>query len=156
MNAAVSSSLADRIADLGDIPLSRVRCDPPPGQATIADLLRAQAADGRLYELVDNTLVEKAMGWQESMLAGVLLHWLHNYLDEHDLGVATGADGLSRLFGDTVRGPDVAFVSWGRLPDGIPSVPVPDLVPDFVIEVLSASNTRGEMSRSLARAEIFT
>ncbi len=153
MNAAVTASLADRIADLGDIPLTRVRCEPPPGQATIDDLLLAQAADGRLYELVDGTLVEKAMGWQESMLAGVLLHWLHIYLDKHKLGVATGADGLSRLFTDTVRGPDVAFVSWSRLPNGIPTQPIPDLVPDFVIEVLSVGNTRAEMSRK--RREYF-
>ena len=157
MNAAVTASLADRIADriadLGDIPQTRVRCEPPPGQATIDDLLLAQAADGRLYELVDGTLVEKAIGWQESMLAGVLLQWLNNFLDNHKLGVATGADGLSRLFTDTVRGPDVAFASWSRLPNGIPTQPIPDLVPDFVIEVLSVGNTRAEMARK--RREYF-
>ena len=150
---AISSSMADRIADLGNVPLSRICTDPPPGKATLDDLIRLNESEGRLYELVDNTLVEKAVGWQESMLAGVLLQWLRNFLDEHDLGEVSGADGMSRLFKDTVRGPDVAFVSWARLPDGIPTAPVPDRVPDFVIEVLSVGNTRGEMARK--RREFF-
>ncbi len=153
MNAALATRLADRIADLGHIPLERICCDPPPGQATFEDLLRMQAAEGRLYEWVDRTLVEKAMGWQESMLAGILLHWLHQYLESNNLGLATGADGFSRLFPDTVRGPDVAFVNWWRLPNGVPIDPIPDLVPNFVIEILSVGNTRGEMARK--RREYF-
>jgi Uma2 family endonuclease len=154
MNSAISHTLADRLADLGNVPLERIRQDPPPGQATIDDVNRLRESEGKLYELVDSTLVEKAMGWQESMLAGVLLQWLNNYLDENPIGVATGADGMTRLFADTVRGPDVAFVSWSRLPDGrLPEQPIPDLVPNFVIEVLSISNTRAEMSRK--RREFF-
>lgn len=154
MNQALTTSLAERLADLGDVPCSRVRTDPPPGKASVDDLIRVQHSTGKLYELVDGTLVEKAMGWQESLLAGVLLQWLNNYLDNHEMGLATGADGLTRLFGDTVRGPDVAFVSWSRLPGGrIPTDPIPDLVPDFVIEVLSVNNTRGEMARK--RREYF-
>jgi len=154
MNPVISYSLADRLADLGDVPPSRVRSDPPPGQATIEDVIRLRDTEGRLYELVDQTLVEKAMGWQESLLGGILLQWLNNFLDDHDLGLATGADGMTRLFGDTVRGPDVAFVSWLRLPGGrVPEQPIPDLVPDFVIEVLSVGNTRGEMARK--RREYF-
>lgn len=154
LNAAVSFSLADRILDLGGIDAGRIRSTPAPGSATIADLIRATAEDGRLYELVDNTLVEKAMGWQESVLAMALAQWLRNYLDVHNLGVITGPDGMSRLFGETVRGPDVAFVSWSRLPGGrLPTDPVPLLVPDFVIEVLSISNTRSEMTRK--RREYF-
>ncbi|KAA1260158.1 hypothetical protein LF1_26970 [Rubripirellula obstinata] len=154
MNPSVSTSLADRLTDLGNVPLDRVRCDPPPGKATVEDVHRLRQLEGKLYELIDNTLVEKAMGWQESMLAGLILHWLHDYLEGHPLGLATGADGMTRLFGDTVRGPDVAFVSWARLPDGrVPEQPIPDMVPDFVVEVLSVSNTRGEMSRK--RREYF-
>lgn len=72
MNAAVSYSFADRIADLGGVPTFRVRIDPSPGHATLDDLIRVQEAEGKLYELVDKTLVEKVMGWQESMLAAAL------------------------------------------------------------------------------------
>lgn len=93
------------------------------------------------------------MGWQESMLAGILLYWLNQFLETNNLGLATGADGFSRLFPDTVRGPDVAFVNWSRLPHGVPAEPIPELVPNFVMEILSIGNTRGEMARK--RREYF-
>jgi Uma2 family endonuclease len=154
MSTARLTTWQDRLTDLGNVPADRIRTDPQPGTATLADVIHLHDTEGKLYELVDGTLVEKAMGWQESLLAGLLLHWIHNYLDKNPLGVATGPDGMTRLFGDTVRGPDVAFVNWARLPEGkLPSAPIPDLVPNFVIEVLSASNTYSEMSRK--RREYF-
>jgi Uma2 family endonuclease len=154
MSTSTPTTLDQRLADLGHIPASRILTDPAPGTATWQDVIRVLNTEDRICELVDGTLVEKAMGWQESLLAGVLLHWLHKYLEINRLGVATGADGLTRLFGDTVRGPDVAFVSWDRLPNRrIPKEPIPELVPDFVIEVLSTGNTYSEMSRK--RREYF-
>jgi len=154
MSIATPSSLAERMSDLGNVPASRVLMHPPPGTATIVDLIQSRNNKKPICELVDGTLVEKPMGWRESLLAGVLLFWLHRYLEENPIGVVTGPDGLTRLFGDTVRGPDVAFVSWDRLEGGrIPDVPIPDLVPNFVIEILSVSNTYAEMSRK--RREYF-
>jgi Uma2 family endonuclease len=154
MSAAIATTWDQRLNDLGHIPASRILTDPAPGTATWQDVIRILETQDRICELLDGTLVEKAMGWQESLLAGVLLHWLHAYLDINHLGVATGADGLTRLFGDTVRGPDVAFVSWDRLPNRrLPKEPIPELVPDFVIEVLSTGNTYSEMSRK--RREYF-
>jgi Uma2 family endonuclease len=154
MSIAIATTWEERMADLGHVPSPRVLKQPKPGTATLGDVLRARSELGKLCELVDGTLVEKAMGWQESVLAGVLLQWLNNYLDQHRLGVATGPDGLTRLFGDTVRGPDVAFVAWDRLPEGkLPRDPIPDLVPNLVIEVLCAGNTYLEMSRK--RREYF-
>jgi Uma2 family endonuclease len=154
MSVALATTWEERLADLGNVPACRVRCVPAPGTATIEDVIRLNESEGRLFELVDGTLVEKALGWQESLLAGVILQWLNNYLDQHRIGVATGPDGMTRLFSDTVRGPDVAFVAWSRLPGGrIPTDPIPNLVPNFVIEILSASNTYSEMSRK--RREYF-
>jgi Uma2 family endonuclease len=154
MSIALATTWEDRLTDLGNVPAARVRTEPAPGAATVDDVVRLRNSERRLYELVDGTLVEKAMGWQESFLAGILLQWLNNFLDQHRIGVATGPDGMTRLFGDTVRGPDLAFVAWARMPGGrIPKEPVPDLVPNFVIEVLSAGNTYGEMSRK--RREYF-
>ena len=154
MSIAIATTWEERLQDLGNIPASRIRTDPAPGTATIDDVTYLRDTERRLYELIDGTLVEKSMGWQESLIAGILLQWLNNYLDTNRIGVATGADGMTRLFGDTVRGPDVAFVAWNRMPDGrIPTVPIPDLVPNFVIEVLSTSNTYAEMSRK--RREYF-
>ncbi len=154
MNAAVTVSLEDRLADLGGIAPSRLRAIPAPGSATLADLIEAQRTDDRLCELVDGTLVEKPMGWQESLLAMVLVRWLGDFLESAPLGVVTGPDGTTRLFDKTARAADVAFFSWERMPDGkLPTQPVPELVPDFVVEVLSAGNTRGEMARK--RREYF-
>ena len=154
MSAALATTLEERLADLGNIPAARILAQPTPGTATVADVIRIRDTERRICELVDGTLVEKAMGWQESLLAGVLIQWLRNFLDKNRLGMVTGPDGMTRLFGDTVRGPDVAFVAWDRLPNGrLPSAAIPDLVPNFVIEVLSIGNTYGEMSRK--RREYF-
>lgn len=154
LSIAIATTWEERLQDLGNIPASRVRTIPIPGTATVDDVTRLRSTEKRLYELVDGTLVEKSIGWQESILAAILLHWLHNYLDVNRIGVATGADGMTRLFGDTVRGPDVSFVAWERMPNGqIPSAPIPDMVPSFVIEVISTSNTYAEMSRK--RREYF-
>ena len=154
MSVALATTWEQRLADLGHVSASRILCDPPPGTATVDDVIRLREVNRQLCELVDGTLVEKTMGWQESLIAGILLQWLNNFLDQARTGVATGPDGMVRLFGDVVRGPDVAFFSWHRLPNRkLPTDSVPDLVPNFVIEILSQGNTYGEMSRK--RREYF-
>ena len=46
--------------------------------------------------------------------------------------------------------PDVAFFSLDRLPGGgVPDDPIPLLVPDLAVEVISKSNTRKEMDDKL-------
>ncbi len=46
---------------------------PPPGTATEADLIAVNDRKQGICELVDGTLVEKAMGLIESLLAGSML-----------------------------------------------------------------------------------
>jgi Uma2 family endonuclease len=147
-------TIADLIARLGNIPLSRVLLDPSPGNATEADLLEAERRYDRLYELVDGTLVEKAVGFHESLLAAVLIGILRQFVVPRNLGVVTGPDGMVRLFPGLVRGPDVAYASWDRFPGRkLPKEAIPNLAPDLAIEVLSKSNTRAEMKRK--RGEYF-
>ena len=154
MSIGIATTWDQRLADLGDVPACRILSSPAPGPATWQEVVGIRETQNRLCELIDGTLVEKAVGWQESLLAGVLLHWLHSYLEISNLGVATGPDGMTRLFGDTVRAPDVSFFAWDRLPNRrIPTEPVPEIVPNFVIEVLSSGNTYAEMSRK--RREYF-
>lgn len=151
---APPATVADLLRDLGDIAPDRVRLDPPPGQATEADLLRRSAKDDTLYELVDGTLVEKPMGWEESTLAMWLGHHLRNYLEGNNIGDLGGADAMLRLGSRLVRLPDLAFVLWESLPDEDEAVPaVPDLAPDLAVEVISPSNTPREMARK--RREYF-
>jgi Uma2 family endonuclease len=141
-------TLQDFIADLGNIPLSRVLVQPPLGLATEEDLLEAERRYNRLYELVDGVLVEKGMGFPESLLACALIGFLRAFVIPHNLGVVSGPDGMVRLFPGMVRIPDVAFASWDRFPDRkVPKEPIPSLAPDLAVEVLSASNTRPEMER---------
>lgn len=147
-------TLADLLADLGDIDPARVVADPAPGTATEAGLLALSDHTGRLYELVDGTLVEKAVGLRESFLAAALIGILRAFVIPRNLGLVSGPDGTMRLFPGLVRMPDVAFISWDRFPDRrVPEEPIPDLAPDLAIEVLSASNTPKEMARK--RREYF-
>lgn len=135
---------------LGCVPPERIRLEPVPGTATEQDLLTGLNGENCPCELVEGVLVEKAMGFYESLLAAALIGLLQEFLLGHDLGVVAGADGMMRLAPGLVRIPDVSFVSWNRLPNReIPEEPIPDLVPDLAVEVLSEGNTRQEMARKL-------
>jgi hypothetical protein len=68
-SVATIETLADLLEQLGGIAPERVRFRPPPGTATEKDMLEVEAHEDRLCELVDGVLVEKAMGWRESLLA---------------------------------------------------------------------------------------
>jgi Uma2 family endonuclease len=141
---------AEWLHDLGDVPLERIRFDPPPGSATEADVIRLDDHEDRLYELVNGTLVEKPMGLIESVVACTLIRVLGNFVSSHRLGFVTGEAGMMRLSRGLVRIPDVAFISFDRLPGGmLPNEPIPALAPDIACEVLSKSNTPGEMRRKL-------
>src|SRR4051812_15895538 len=140
---------------LGDVPASRVRLNPAPGHATVQDVIDVHLNERLLCELVDGTLVEKPMGYRESMIAGALIAFLRAFVIPRNLGIVTGESGMMKLFAGLVRIPDVAFASWDRLPGGkVPSEPVPLLAPDLGVEILSPSNTPREMSRK--RREYFT
>lgn len=144
------ATAADLLEQLGGISPCRVRINPSPGTATERDLLDILDHENRLCELVDGTLVEKPMGVLESCLALALSRWLGNFVEEHDLGILTGADGTLRLMQGLVRLPDVAFISWKQLPNRkYPNEPIASLVPELAVEVLSENNTRGEMERKL-------
>jgi len=144
-------TLADLLDHLGGIPPERVRLDPLPGTATEADVLDVEQHENRLCELIDGVLVEKPEGYRESLLAAELLGLLREFVKPRNRGLLSGPDGMMRLFPGLVRIPDVAFVSWERVPDRkVPDNPIPDLIPDLAVEVLSKSNTEAEMARKLS------
>lgn len=150
------ATLADALKQLGGISPRRVRMNPPPGTATERDLLAILVHTNRLCELVDQTLVEKPMGVLESCLAGDIHWFLKTFVNEQDLGILTVPDGTLRLMPGLVRMPDVAFISWKQLPKRkYPNEPIASLIPELAVEVLSESNTRGEMERKL-REYFFT
>jgi Uma2 family endonuclease len=135
---------------LGSIPAERVRLHPTPGTATEKDVLRALDDENRPCELVDGTLVEKPMGYEESEIALLIGTFLNNHIRPRKLGVVTGPDGTIRLFPGLVRIPDVAFASWSCFPDRKrPKARIPHVAPDLVVEVLSKGNTKSEMAKKL-------
>ena len=143
-------TVADLLKGLGNIPPERVWFRPVPGTATEQDVIDMDAHQDRLCELVDGVLVEKTVGYFESRLAVVLIHYFELFLDRHDLGIVLGADATLRLMPGLVRIPDVSFISWKKFPNReLPAEPIPDLVPDLAVEVLSAGNTAEEMRRKL-------
>lgn len=150
-NAALTLSVSDVLVDLGGISPERLRSSG--GTATIDDLAIAHA-QGNFCELVDGLLVEKAMGFRESLLALFLGHVLLKHVSEKKGGLVSGPDGFITLFPNFVRGPDVAYISWDRLPNRrLPEEAYPSIVPELVVEILSVGNTRAEMARK--RREYF-
>ena len=144
------NTLADLRKRLGGVPLERIRYKPAPGMATERDVLEAENRENRLCELVDGTLVEKAVGFEESRVALRLGHLIESYLDENDLGMCAGEGGMMRIAPGLVRIPDLSFIDWDRLPGRVaPSDPIPGLAPDLAVEVLSEGNTKPEMARKV-------
>ena len=143
-------TFADLLDQFGPLPARRLRTNPPPGTATEEDVVEIHDRESRLCELVGGVLVEKTVGFYESYLAMFLAVRLGNFADVHKKGIVTGEGSMTRLAPNLVRIPDVSFISFDRLPGRrIPRQPIPDLVPDLAVEVLSAGNTWQEMDRKL-------
>lgn len=141
-------TLGDLLDRLGNVAPRRIRYRPFPGTATEKDLTVQKAADGFYCELVDGTLVEKDASIEASLLGLAMGAILRAFVMPRNLGLVSGEQGMMRLFPGLVRGPDVAFVSWRRIPGRrVPRAPVPNLVLDLVAEVLSPGNTKAEMDR---------
>jgi Uma2 family endonuclease len=144
------ATVGELLKRLGGIPAWRVRLHPTPGTATEKDVIKILDGNERLCELVEGTLVEKPMGYEESKVAITIAAALHIHVRPRKLGIVTGEGGPVKLFAGLVRMPDVAFASWDRFPGRKrPKEPIPYLAPELAVEVLSKSNTRAEMRRKL-------
>ena len=148
-------TIAELLEKLGDLPPVRLPLGQSFGTSTEADVLRfLDLPRKRICELVDGTLVEKAMGYEESTVAAMLIRYLLNFIVPRKLGRISGEQGTLRLWPGRVRIPDVAFVSQARLiGHNFLNEPIPLLVPDLVVEVLSKTNTKKEMR--LKREDYF-
>ena len=143
-------NLAEFLHAIGDIPPQRVLMNPWPGTATEQDLIEFVDRDKRLVELIDGTLVEKAVGSYESLIAILMAHALLGFVLPRKLGTVGGEAFLTRMSSGRVRMPDVSFTSFERLPGNKASrEPINPISPDLAIEVLSESNTRREIDQKL-------
>jgi Uma2 family endonuclease len=141
---------ADLWERLGQVPLERIRLSPPPGEATEQDVLNLIDHADRICELVDGVLVEKTMGYIESLLAMAIGEFLRRFVRERKSGIVLGPDGTLKILPRQVRIPDVCYISWDRFPGGkLPQTPIPAVAPELAVEMLSEGNTEGEMQRKL-------
>ena len=116
-----------------------------------ADEFLMMPDDGKRYELIRGELVELP---QPKPVHGFVSMRVARPLDDfvmaHGLGIVIAPAGFVIEIGpDTVRAPDVAFISWDRLPDG----ELPDgylrTAPNIVVEVLSPSDRPGAVNAKI-------
>ena len=112
-----------------------------------ADELLAMPDDGMQRELIRGVLTEDMPpGDEHGVLVIRIGRLFANYCEENDYGDVRGGDAgfMLERNPDTVRGPDVAWVSPDRLPS--PVIGFAELAPDLVVEVKSPSNSNREMT----------
>lgn len=117
------------------------------GPLTIEQFERLPDEGWRL-ELVRGRVVrEPPAGFRHGSLAGRLSGLLHAFVEGNGLGVVVTAETGFVLAEEppTVRAPDVAFVSAGRIPREGPPVGFARFAPDLAIEIVSPSNTMSEV-----------
>ena len=117
---------------------------------TADELLAMPERDCR-YELVRGELItlpiEGAM--HGSVVSNVVVE-IGSFVETHDLGEAFIRTGfILATAPDTVRGPDVSFVSNERLSDGNPWGYFTG-APDLAVEVVSPNDTSTEISEKVA------
>jgi Uma2 family endonuclease len=105
---------------------------------------------GEHAELIDGEIVQMAPPGGEQAIAQLRLgSLLLGYVDERGLGQAFGEVGFILAKNpDTVLAPDLAFVEASRLPTVLTGFLA--LAPDLAIEIVSPSNSAGEIERKIA------
>lgn len=79
-------------------------------------------------------------------------HILGNFAEEHDLGrvMCNGSGVITERGPDTVRGADVCYYSYARLPKGPLATGYGPEVPELVVEVRSAGDRWAEIHEKVA------
>jgi Uma2 family endonuclease len=121
-------------------------------EMTVEDLY-VMPDDGLKYELQAGMLVsEPAPGFRHGHVVAAIAELLRAHVKKHRLGVVLAGDSgfiLARK-PDTVRAPDVAFVSKKRFERSGDTVKAFAESPDLAVEVLSPSNTPAAMHAKVA------
>ena len=105
-----------------------------------------EVVNDRLYEVVDGEIKEKSVGTRQNLIAFRMGRLLVRYDPEERHGQAV-IENLFLLDAsiDLQRRPDFAFVShqrWSGLP---PDSNAWDVVPDWMVEIISPSNSADEV-----------
>jgi Uma2 family endonuclease len=122
-----------------------------PAFLTAEELLHLNLPNKRT-ELVRGVLtVREPAGYQHGDVAMRLGAAIHAHVEAHRLGRVLAAETGFTLARkpDTVRAPDVAFISNERLPDPPPRG-FAELAPDLAVEVLSPDDRAGDVLEKVA------
>ena len=116
-----------------------------------ADEFLMMPDDGRRYELIRGELVELPQpGMVHGFVSMRVASVLDSFVMEHNLGIViTPAGFVIEIGPDTVRGPDAAFISFDRLPDGDLPIGFLRTAPNIVVEVLSPSDRPGAVNAKI-------
>ncbi|HEX6986536.1 MAG TPA: Uma2 family endonuclease [Planctomycetaceae bacterium] len=109
----------------------------------------AALTDDRRTELVKGKVVEMPQpGFLHGKVQARIARLMANYVEDHDLGhVLTESGVVTTRDPDTVRGPDVSFYSYERIPkESVPRV-YAEAPPEIVFEVRSPDDRVGEVLR---------
>ncbi len=123
----------------------------PTAAMTAEELLHLNLPNKRT-ELVRGTLVvREPAAYRHGDVAMRLTAAIGNFVYAQDLGRVFAAETGFTLARnpDTVRAPDVAFISRERLPDPAPRG-FAEMAPDLVVEVLSPDDRPGEVLAKVA------
>ena len=113
-----------------------------------ADQLLAMPDDGKTYELVEGELrMMSPAGGRHGRIALKLGRRIGDHVERHNLGETYAAETgfLLRENPDTVRAPDVAFVSHATLGEFKDEPGYLPLAPDLVAEVVSVNDRSSEV-----------
>lgn len=115
---------------------------------TADELAELPTGRGKVYELVDGELRTMAAGgFEHGLTIGRTTGILWGFISPRELGGLCGAETGFRVRRDpdTVRAPDVAFIARDRMPALGRHVSYEELVPDFVVEVVSLTDRWSEL-----------
>jgi Uma2 family endonuclease len=111
-----------------------------------------QDFDGRGFELDDGLLVEMNVGLESAWIAGEIFARIRDVVRQKNLGWVFPPESGFKCFPEdaqAVRKPDVAFVRFGRFPDGQIPTGFSNAAPDLVVEVVSPGDRAVELERKL-------
>ncbi len=125
--------------------------------STIAALISAEdylrmPDNGQATELVRGEVITMPPPTpRHGEICGHIVYLLRRFLDDQPLGrvIANDAAVITERAPDTVRGPDVAFYSYDRVPKGPLPIGYMDVPPELVFEVRSPSQRWRDIHRKV-------
>jgi len=115
-------------------------------QITTAEQLLQAPGSGRCELLLGELVMMTPTGFEHGRVTGRIHTRLENLVEQQSLGVVTGAETGFQIGHDpdTVRAPDVGFVSTERVPP-TPTAGFFQGAPDLAVEVLSPNDRASEV-----------